>query len=138
MKFIFLNISTFFDCYSINKFLSAKIFKLVIILVVMSDMLLEVRIEDLLLIQREVQKKKVGRYIMRYKRGMDVEPVIVTYCVCTGKYELSDGHHRVVAAHLVGKSSVRAKIEPCYLFDCEGMDCDPYWNYWNIRHKILE
>lgn len=109
--------------------------------------ILEVRIEDLMLMHRKVRKKKVRKYMLAYKQGMAIEPVTVTYCVCTGKYELDDGHHRVVAAHLVGRSSIRAKIEPCYLFNCEGMDScyEPFSNspdrcelYWHIRHIILE
>ena len=102
----------------------------------MTDQLLELRIEDLLMDHREVRKKKVGKYIMKYKNGEDVPPISVTYCVHTGKYHLNEGHHRMVTRHFLGKSSIHAKIEPCYLYQCKGNepDCPSY----NIRHVILE
>jgi ParB-like chromosome segregation protein Spo0J len=92
----------------------------------------EVRIEKLLLVHK-VNKKKVREYMIKIRAGEPMEPVLVTYCVHTGKYEVFNGHHRVAAAYLMGKSSILAEIEPCYLFECPGYEpeCTPYLN---IRH----
>lgn len=102
----------------------------------MTHNLLELRIEDLLLSHREVSKKTVGKYIMRYAQGEIVEPVTVTFCVHTGKYILDDGHHRIVAAYFLKKPSILAKIEPCYLYECEGNELNT-GHFFNIRHVIM-
>jgi hypothetical protein len=102
----------------------------------MTDQLLELRIEDLLMEHREVKKKKVGKYVMKYRNEEDVPSISVTYCVHTGKYHTDDGHHRMIAKHFLRKSSILAKIEPCYLFNCNGNE--PDIPCYNIRHVILE
>lgn len=102
----------------------------------MADQLLELRIEDLLMGHREVRKKKVGRYIMKYKNKEYVKPIYVLYCVHTGKHHVYNGHHRMVAKHFFGKSSILAKIEPCYLYHCRGDESGMLC--YNIHHVILE
>ncbi|TKJ17007.1 hypothetical protein CEE44_00535 [Candidatus Woesearchaeota archaeon B3_Woes] len=101
----------------------------------MTDNLLELKIEDLLLDYPEVTQKKVRKYMVRYHQGEEVDPVSVSYCVHTGKYYLNDGTHRTVAKHLLGKSSILAKIEPCYPH-CIGFE--PKWTPYHIRHIILQ
>ncbi len=102
----------------------------------MTDKLLELRIEDLLFAHREVRKNKVGKYVLKYQTDENVDPVSVIYCIHTGKYLVSDGHHRAVAKHFLKRSSILARIEPCYLYCCKGVetDCPSY----NICHIILE
>ena len=101
----------------------------------MTDKLLELRIEDLLLAHREVTQKKVGKYIMKYQQQEDVPPILVMYCVHTGKFHLHDGHHSVVAKHFLGKSSILAEIKPCYP-GCIGAESG--YKLHSIRHIILE
>lgn len=96
---------------------------------------MHIRIEDLLLCHREVTQKKVGRYAMMHKEGREVEPVTVTYCVHTGRYHLDDGHHKLVARHLLGYPSILAEVEPCYLYNCRGME---QTESYSIRHRVIE
>ena len=101
----------------------------------MKKHLVELRIESLLLAHREVERETVEEYILKYTRGEEVPPVNAFYCVHTGNYELCDGHHRTVARHFLGKPTVVAFVEPCYLYECdENEDIKCY----NVRHVTQE
>jgi hypothetical protein len=102
----------------------------------MKSPVVELRLEDLLLTQSEVRKNKVGRLVMKYFGGEKIEPVSVVYCVHTGKYMLDDGHHRAIAAHFLGRTTIPAESEPCFLYECPGgipSDCPPFINIRYIR-----
>lgn len=103
----------------------------------MTNRLFELRIEDLLFGHREVSRKKVRKYMSKYVNGESIDAISVIYCVHTGKYHVSDGHHKTVAKHFLKKSSILAKISTCYLLNCDGVqtECEPFYN---IRHMVLE
>ena len=96
---------------------------------------MEIRIEDLQLEQREVNKKKVSRYKEKYEAGIEMEPISVSYCVHTGRYMINDGHHRTVASYLAGKTSIASRTEPCYIYNCSGVGSE--WALYSIRHTIF-
>ena len=98
----------------------------------MTESLLVLRLEELLFDHDEVARKKVGRYIMRFASGEHVDPISVTYCVHTGKYMVDNGHHRAVAAHFLKMTYILAKTEPCYIYNCKGLE--PDIQFYHIRH----
>lgn len=58
----------------------------------MRHRLLALRIEELLLEHREVEREGVEKYVRRFLNGEEVEPVSASYCVHSGKYYLDEGH----------------------------------------------
>lgn len=101
----------------------------------MNSKILELRIAELILAHREVSKDRVEANIQKFKRNEYIHPVSVDYCVHRGKYYLSKGHHRVVAAWQSGKESIVAEVNQCYLWNCEGEGGE---GPFSINHIILE
>ncbi len=105
-----------------------------------SDFMLQfVRIDELLLTQPEVKKKKVAKLAMVDDESLS--PVLVDFCIHNGKFYLNDGHHSVASRYFKHHEVILANVEPCYAlgqgFMCEGSN-DDYKYAFNVRHIRLE
>ena len=93
------------------------------------------RIEELLLEQQDVDLDTVERYMRKYSDDEYVESIGATYCVHTGKYLVHDGTHRLAAKYLLNASSIWADVDVCFLWGCKGVESD--CTMYNVRHLEL-
>lgn len=75
-------------------------------------MLQFVRINELLIMQPEVEKNKIGKLAMIDDAYLP--PVLVDFCIHNGKFYLNDRHHRVASRYFKHHDVILADVEPCY------------------------
>ncbi|MBR9676548.1 ParB/RepB/Spo0J family partition protein [Candidatus Woesearchaeota archaeon] len=98
----------------------------------MKGKLATLRIDDLLLDQEVVNKKKVGRLVKKLSEKKSIKAIRVFYCVHEAMYNIVDGHHRVFAAYNLGITSILSIVEPCYTYECTGNT--PDWDFFHVRN----
>lgn len=88
----------------------------------------EIEIATLFFAHPQIYKKKVGRFAMKIKDGLELDPIIITQCVHNGNYYLDDGHNRTMARHYLGMRTVKALVEECIEVypECKGIGTEYY------------
>ncbi|MCE9625491.1 MAG: hypothetical protein K8R69_08595 [Deltaproteobacteria bacterium] len=79
------------------------------------------RISDLLVVQEVVSESKLAEYRVQVLAGKNFKQYVqITFDPRKGRYQLLDGHHRTLAAHLEGQSYILGAVQQGFVNASKG------------------